>query len=142
VLGVFVVGYPGYFVFDAVWPSFYYSPVADGKNAWLLGQTFFIAVYFVGAVMMFNVVSTAFPSSHTRVAEPHSGNRRILGERGGPNIPSVLSPRAVRHQPTVRSGVSTSHRLHRSVPDDAGISAIITCYRQNGTSELKTCRVN
>jgi hypothetical protein len=37
-LGVFAVGYPGYFVFDAVWPSFYYSPVADGKNAWLLGQ--------------------------------------------------------------------------------------------------------
>jgi len=26
------IGYPGYFVFDAVWPSFYYSPVADGKQ--------------------------------------------------------------------------------------------------------------
>jgi hypothetical protein len=35
-LGVFVVGYPGYFVFDAIWPSFYYSPVVVGKNAWLL----------------------------------------------------------------------------------------------------------
>jgi hypothetical protein len=55
-LGVFAVGYPGYFVFDAIWPSFYYSPVAAGKNAWLLAQAFFIGVYFVGAVLMFNVV--------------------------------------------------------------------------------------
>jgi len=58
-LGVFVVGYPGYFVFDAIWPSFYYSPVAAGKNAWLLGQAFFIAVYFAGAVLMFNTVRRA-----------------------------------------------------------------------------------
>ena len=55
-LGVFAVGYPGYFAFDAVWPSFYYSPVAIGKNAWLLAQAFFIGVYLVGAVMSFNGV--------------------------------------------------------------------------------------
>jgi hypothetical protein len=61
-LGVFAVGYPGYFVFDAIWPSFYYSPIAVGKNAWLLGQAFFIAVYFVGVVMMFNVVRHALNS--------------------------------------------------------------------------------
>jgi len=61
-LGVFAVGYPGYFVFDAIWPSFYYSPVAVGTNAWLLGQAFFIAVYFVGAVMMFNAVRRALNS--------------------------------------------------------------------------------
>jgi hypothetical protein len=58
-LGVFAVGYPGYFVFDAVWPSFYYSPVPAGKNAWLLAQAFFIVVYFAGAVMMFNTVRRA-----------------------------------------------------------------------------------
>jgi hypothetical protein len=57
--GVFLVGYPGYFVFDAIWPSFYYSPVAEGKNAWLLWQAFFIAVYFVGAMLMFNTVRRA-----------------------------------------------------------------------------------
>src|SRR5262245_25009051 len=28
----------GYFVFDAVWSSFYVSPVAESKNAWLLGH--------------------------------------------------------------------------------------------------------
>ena len=58
-LGVFAVGYPGYFVFDAVWPSFFYSPVGAGKNAWLLAQAFFIAVYFAGAVLMFNTVRRA-----------------------------------------------------------------------------------
>jgi hypothetical protein len=58
-LGVFVVGYPGYFVFDAIWPSFYYAPVATGKNAWLLGQAFFIAVYFAGTVLAFNTARRA-----------------------------------------------------------------------------------
>jgi hypothetical protein len=24
--GIFLVGYAGYFVFDAIWPSFYYPP--------------------------------------------------------------------------------------------------------------------
>jgi hypothetical protein len=43
-LGVFAVGYPGYFVFDAIWPSYYYSPVAAGKNIWLLAQAFFIGI--------------------------------------------------------------------------------------------------
>ena len=58
-LGVFAIGYPGYFVFDAIWPSFYYSPIAVGKNAWLLGQAFFIAVYFAGTILMFNAVRRA-----------------------------------------------------------------------------------
>jgi hypothetical protein len=40
----------------AIWPSFYYSPIAAGKNAWLLWQAFFIGVYFVGAALMFNTV--------------------------------------------------------------------------------------
>jgi len=53
-LGAFAVGYPGYFVFDAIWPSFYYTPVTAGKNAWLLGQAFFIAIYLVGVITMFN----------------------------------------------------------------------------------------
>jgi hypothetical protein len=33
--------------------------VPVGKNAWLLGQALFIAVYFAGAVMMFNSVRRA-----------------------------------------------------------------------------------
>ena len=58
-LGVFAVGYPGYFVFDAIWPSYYYSPVAADKNAWLLGQALFIALYFVGLLIAFNDVRHA-----------------------------------------------------------------------------------
>ena len=58
-LGVFAVGYPGYFVFDAIWPSYHYSPVAAGKNAWLLGQALFIALYFVGLLIAFNDVRHA-----------------------------------------------------------------------------------
>ena len=58
-LGVFLVGYPGYFVFDSIWPSYYYSPVAAAKNIWLLGQALFIAVYFAGAVLMFGDVRRA-----------------------------------------------------------------------------------
>jgi hypothetical protein len=57
--GVFAVGYPGYFVFDAIWPSFYYSPIVAGKNMWLLGQAFFIAVYFAGTILAFSTVRRA-----------------------------------------------------------------------------------
>jgi hypothetical protein len=52
-LGVFAVGYPGYFVFNSIWPNFYYMPNIAGKNVWLLGQTFFFAIYFTGAVLAF-----------------------------------------------------------------------------------------
>lgn len=53
-LGVFAVGYPGYFVFDAIWPSFYYSPIAAGKNAWLISQACFIVLYFAGFILGFD----------------------------------------------------------------------------------------
>jgi hypothetical protein len=66
-LGVFAVGYPGYFVFDAIWPSFYYSPVAAGKNAWLLGQAFFIATYFVGLVVAFSAARRALSLATQRL---------------------------------------------------------------------------
>jgi hypothetical protein len=55
-LGIFAVGYPGYFVFNSIWPSFYYRYDPVGKNAWLLGQAFFFAIYFVGILLSFNIV--------------------------------------------------------------------------------------
>ena len=58
-LGVFAVGYPGYFVFNSIWPNFYYTPDIAGKNAWLLGQTLFFAVYFTGVILAFNAVRHA-----------------------------------------------------------------------------------
>ena len=61
-LGVFSVGYPGYFVFDAIWPGYYYSPITVGKNTWLLGQAFFVAVYLGGATLMFITVQRSLDS--------------------------------------------------------------------------------
>jgi hypothetical protein len=55
-VGVFLVGY---FVFDATWPAFFYSPIAAGKNAWLLSQALFIGVYFVGAILAFVEIRNA-----------------------------------------------------------------------------------
>jgi hypothetical protein len=70
-LGVFLVGYPGYFVFDRIWPSFYYSPVTAGKNTWLLAQAFFLAFYFVGALLVFGEIRRALdgvPASARKTA--------------------------------------------------------------------------
>jgi len=53
-IGIFAVGYAGYFVFDSIWPSFYYMPIAEGKNAWLLSQALCVALYLAGVIMMFN----------------------------------------------------------------------------------------
>ena len=69
-LGVFAVGYPGYFVFDAIWPGFYYSPVAAGKNAWLLGQALFIAFYLLGLVIAFNHVRHALALAVQQAPKP------------------------------------------------------------------------
>jgi hypothetical protein len=58
-LGVFAIGYPGYFVFNSIWPDFYYRYDPVGKNAWLLGQALFFAIYFAGIVLAFNSVRRA-----------------------------------------------------------------------------------
>ena len=66
-LGVFAIGYPGYFVFNSIWPNFFYLPDLTGKNVWLLGQAFFFALYFAGAALMFDTVRRAL---NTLVAIP------------------------------------------------------------------------
>jgi hypothetical protein len=58
-LGVFAIGYPGYFVFNSIWPDFYYRYDIIGKNTWLLGQALFFAVYFAGATLAFASVRRA-----------------------------------------------------------------------------------
>ncbi|MBR0906393.1 hypothetical protein [Bradyrhizobium liaoningense] len=72
-LGVFAVGYPGYFVFDAIWPSYYYSPVPAGKNAWLLGQALFIAIYFAGLVIAFKDARRALSLATQTAARTRGG---------------------------------------------------------------------
>lgn len=34
--------------------AWYYMPIAEGKNAWLLSQALCVALYLAGVIMMFN----------------------------------------------------------------------------------------
>ena len=68
-IGVFAVGYLGYFVFDAIWLSFYYTPITAGKNTWLLGQALFIAFYFAGALLAFSTLRRTLDAIPTTAAE-------------------------------------------------------------------------
>ena len=52
-VAIFLTGYVGYFAVDAVWPKFYYEPVAQGKNVWLLMQLACIVLFAVGAALAF-----------------------------------------------------------------------------------------
>ena len=70
-LGVFAIGYPGYFVFNSIWPDFNYRYDPVGKNMWLLGQAFFFAIYFVGIAFSFNIVRRsldAIPGASVTIA--------------------------------------------------------------------------
>ena len=49
-IAVFLTGYVGYFVVDNIWPTFYYTPVAAGKNVWLAAQAFSIVLYWLGVI--------------------------------------------------------------------------------------------
>jgi hypothetical protein len=79
-LGLFAVGYPGYFVFDAIWPSYYYSLVVAGKNAWLLGQALLIAVYYAGVVMAFGDFRRALrPETQPTLVENNDEQDAVCG---------------------------------------------------------------
>jgi len=51
-IAVFLTGYVGYFVVDRIWPGYYYTPVAAGKNTWLIARALSIALYWPGIVMV------------------------------------------------------------------------------------------
>jgi len=38
---------------NAIWPSFYYTPVAMGKNVWLIAQGLSITLYLIGVVLAY-----------------------------------------------------------------------------------------
>ena len=52
-IGIFLTGYVGYFIVNAIWPSFYYTPVAMGKNVWLIAQGLSITLYLIGVVLAY-----------------------------------------------------------------------------------------
>jgi hypothetical protein len=58
-VGVFLTGCLGYFVVDAMWPSFYYQPVTAGKNVWLLLQLGCLVLFTVGVALAFAEIRRA-----------------------------------------------------------------------------------
>jgi hypothetical protein len=51
---IFLTGYLGYFAIDRIWPSFYDSPIKDGKSVWLLMQLASMVAYAIGIFLAFN----------------------------------------------------------------------------------------
>jgi hypothetical protein len=52
-IATFLTGYIGYFVVNAIWPSFYYTPIKAGKNVWLIAQGISILLYLIGVVLAY-----------------------------------------------------------------------------------------
>lgn len=50
-IALFITGYIGYFIIDKTWPGFYYTPIAAGKNLWLILQGLSILCFLVGIIM-------------------------------------------------------------------------------------------
>jgi hypothetical protein len=50
ILTEFLFGYPGYFVVNAVWPDFYFTPIEAGKWTWLGIQGACILIFLIGVV--------------------------------------------------------------------------------------------
>jgi hypothetical protein len=58
-VAMFLTGYVGYFVVDSFWPSFYYSPIAQGKNVWLFLQLACMVGYALGVLLVFQDIRRA-----------------------------------------------------------------------------------
>jgi hypothetical protein len=52
-IAIFLTSYVGYFVANAIWPSFFYKPVIRGMNAWIVSQAVSVALYLCGVVLAF-----------------------------------------------------------------------------------------
>jgi len=66
IIAEFAFGYAGYFVVNAIWPNFYYTPIAAGKWTWLGVQGACITVYVVGVVLAHGGIARATHSLVTR----------------------------------------------------------------------------
>jgi hypothetical protein len=52
-IATFLTSYVGYFVTNAIWPSFFYKPITQGMNAWIGFQAVSVALYLFGVVLAF-----------------------------------------------------------------------------------------
>lgn len=51
IIAEFIAGYLFYYVVNSIWPSFYYTPIEEGKNLWLGVQGACIALCLAGAIL-------------------------------------------------------------------------------------------
>lgn len=51
IVSEFVAGYLFYYVVNARWPNFYYTPIDEGKHLWLGVQGACIALCLIGAIL-------------------------------------------------------------------------------------------
>lgn len=49
-IALFITGYIGYFIIDAIWPGFYYAPIVAGKNLWLILQGLSTVIFWFGVI--------------------------------------------------------------------------------------------
>jgi hypothetical protein len=59
ILAEFLLGYPGYFAVNAVWPNFYFTPISEGKWTWLGMQGACIALYLLGVIFAYGGIKRA-----------------------------------------------------------------------------------
>ena len=72
ILAEFVLGYPGYFVVNAVWPNFYFTPIAAGKWTWLGVQGVCIGIYVVGVMCSYSGIKRSTYVLAPRPARSHA----------------------------------------------------------------------
>ena len=64
IIAEFVAGVAGYYAVAAVWPNFYYTPIAAGKVTWLALQAVCIAIYVVGVAWAYSGIKLAARGNH------------------------------------------------------------------------------
>jgi hypothetical protein len=50
-IATFLTSYVGYFVANAIWPSFFYKPITQGMNVWIGFQAASVVLYLFGVVL-------------------------------------------------------------------------------------------
>jgi hypothetical protein len=72
-IATFLTSYVGYFVANAIWPSFFYKPITPGVIAWIAAQAISVALYLFGVVLAF------FSIRHvTGIRIPHDSARVLV----------------------------------------------------------------
>ena len=68
-IATFLTGYVGYIVINAIWPSFYYTPIKAGTNIWLIAQGLSTLLYLSASCLhtcLSDMLLSFGSSAHTR----------------------------------------------------------------------------